>query len=187
MAIARAPPLVVTPQGIVVASPNALHGSHDLRHAGNFNKVVDGFIQLIIDHAGSLGNIKYIKEWWEDPAIAGETEEFPCVYVIPLFPESPRVSKEMVYKSDPYIGDPLALTTYPITISAYYKYVDTRKPLRAVRDYGWNFWDILAQDKQTYALPSGIQSSTIDVGWFVSGTNYVIQYWTIRIKMQGIL
>lgn len=174
-------------QGVAVASPVSPHGTHVLRHAPNFNRIVDGLIQLVTDHSPLLGNIAYIKEWWEDPAIAGEFEEFPCLHIIPLYPESQKISKDQIYRTDPYIGDPLGLSMFPITVIAYYKFSDIRKPLREVRDYAWNFWDILLQDKQMYALPGGIQTTTLDVGWHITGTTYVIQYWTMRIKVTGIL
>lgn len=187
MAIAResvAPPLT---RGLEVASPYAHHGTHDFRSASNFNRIVDGIIRVASDHAGDIGNISFIKEWWEDPAIVGETEDFPCFYVIPLHPDVTKVTKESPYQSDPYIGDPLSKTTFPVTIMGYYKYTDVRQPLRDVRNYAWNFWDILSSEKKDYVLPGGLQTMIPNVGWHISGTNYVVQWWSMRLKFTGIL
>jgi len=187
MAIERGGSPIITSAGLVVASPNAHHGTHVFRSATNFNVVVDALVSCIIDHAGDLGNIKYIKEWWEEPAIVGETDEFPCFYILPLHPDSTKVAKDAPYKSEPYIGDPLSMTTYPITLMGYYKYTNVRHPVRDVRNYAWNLWDILSTDKRTYCLPAGLQAMTPDVGWHIAGTNYVVQWWSMRLKMSAIL
>ena len=104
MALPRAPPIVIPSSGLVVSSPDAHHGTHTFRSAGNFNNIVTGLVNLVLDHAGDIGEIRYIKEWWEEPAIAGELEEFPCLYILPLYPEVTRVSKDMPFKSSPYVS-----------------------------------------------------------------------------------
>lgn len=187
MAIPRAPALPTITSGLQVASPDAHHGTHTFRSASNFNRVVDGLIQVASEHAGDIGNIKYIKEWWEDPAIAGETEEFPCLYILPLYPESVKVAKDAPYKAQPYIGDPLAMSTFPITVMGYYKYVDVKQPTRLVRDYAYNFWDILMAHQVDRTIPAGVQMMTPDVGWYISGTNYVVMWWSMRLKLSAIL
>lgn len=186
MAIPRSVP-VITSAGLQVASPSAVHGSHVFRSASNFNGITDEIVNLVIDHAGNLGNIKYIKEWWEDPAIVGEAEEFPCFYLLPLYLDEKKTKLDKTYESSRYIDDPLALTTFPLTVMAYYKYTNIRQPVRDVRDYAWNFFDILLEDMRTYVRLSGMKSSTPHIGWHMAGTNYIIQWWAIQLEMTAIL
>ena len=61
MAIERGGVPPITSKGITVASPDAHHGTHLFRSAPNFNYIVDGIVKLVIDHAGDLGEIKFIK------------------------------------------------------------------------------------------------------------------------------
>ena len=192
MAIPREP--AYTPySGIVVASPSSPHGSHTFRSAANFDKIVTGLEQLVIDHSNLIGDIAYIKEWWEDPAVVGEGEEFPCFYILPLFIAAPRSSalykadEDKLYNAKPYIGDPLAKGVYPITVMAYYKYLDVRTPITDVRNWAWNYWDILMQDKVVYALPGGIQAMTPRIGWHISSTNYIILWWSLQLQVTAIL
>lgn len=192
MAIPRDPELILS-SGLVVASPSSPHGTHVFRSAGNFNDIVSGFQHLVIDHSNLIGNIAYIKEWWEDPAIAGETEEFPCFYILPLFisaPRSPALYKaddDKTYHASHYIGDPLSMSTFPITVMGYYKYTDIRTPVEDVRNYAFNFLDIVAEDKMLYFRPGGIQAMTPRIGWYFSGTNYVILWWSVQMQMSAIL
>lgn len=190
MALPRVPIIPIPAHGLEVASPDATHGVHTFRSSSNFNTIVDNLSGLVTDHAGSLGNIQFIKEWWEDPAIVGESEELPCVYILPLYISSPHDEKtddDNKYKSSPYIGDPLARTVFPVTVMAYYKYTDVRQPLRAVRNYGWNFWDILLDERRDYGLPAGVQAMTPHVGWHMAGTQYIIQWWSMQMRMTAIL
>ena len=192
MAIPR-DPTITTYKGIEVGSPASPHGTHVLRSAANFGKIITGFSQLVIDHSNLIGDISRIKEWWEDPVIVGETEEFPCFYILPMFIAAPR--SEALYKTDddhlyhslPYIGDPLSMSTVPITLMAYYKYLDINTPVTEVRNWAWNFWDILSQDKIYYAIPGGIQAMTPRIGWHISGTNYIILWWSLQLQVSAIL
>lgn len=173
--------------GITVASPTALHGEHAFRSAANFNRIVNGLKQLVNDHAGSLGNIAYIKERWEDPAIVGEYEEFPSFYILPMYLEDKKTDDDRTFDTIPYIGDPLAMSTVPVTVMAYYKFNDIYQPLTDIRNYAWNFWDILSQDKLNYALPGGIQAMTPHLGWHIAGTTYVVLWWSLQMKIASIL
>jgi len=192
MALPRDPEIVLN-RGIEVSSPASPHGTHVFRSAGNFGRIVTGLSDLVIDHSNLIGDIAYIKEWWEDPAIAGESEEFPCFYILPMFisaPRSPALYKaddDKTYRSEPYIGDPLSMTRVPITVMAYYKYNDIRHPVTDVRNWAWNYWDILSQDKMVYALPGGIQAMTPRVGWYISGTSYIILWWSLQMQIAAIL
>mgnify|MGYP000913077403 FL=1 len=192
MAIPR-DPQVIPYTGIIVSSPSSPHGVHNFRSADNFNRIVVGLEQLAIDHSNLIGNVAYIKEWWEDPAIAGENEEFPCMYILPLYipphrrPEYVKADDDKIYSTVPYIGDPLSMSTMPVTVMTYYKYTDIRHPIKDVRDWAWNYWDILSQEKAMYALPGGIKMMTPRIGWYMSGTSYIILWWSLQIQISAIL
>lgn len=186
MAIPR-DPVIMPVSGYTVASPASPHGTHTFRHASNFDQIIAGIIDLVKDHPEHLGGIQYIKEWWEDPAIVGETEEFPCIYLLPLYLAEKKTDDDNTYSSLPFIGDPLSRTTFPLTIMGYYKYSDIRHPITDVRTYAWNFWDILSQDFREYLKPGGLQAMTPHIGWHISGTNYVILWWSLQLKMQAFL
>lgn len=178
---------VIPASGLTVASPTATHGSHEFRSAGNFNTIVSKLVTLVQDHAGSLGNIAYIKEWWEDPAIVGETEQFPCFYILPLYQKESKEQLDETYGALPYIGDPLAKHVIPVTLLGYYKYTDIYHPVSDVRNYAYNFLDILLQDRLNYCPPGGIQAATPHIGWHIAGTNYIILYWSLQLKITSIL
>jgi hypothetical protein len=190
MALPRATPLPITAQGLQVASPDAHPGTSVFRSAINFNLITDGIVQLAIDHAGEIGNIQWVKEWWEDPAIVGESEQFPCFYIVPLYYDevgADKVDKSRRYYSSRFMGDPLAQTTFPITVMAYYKYLDIRQPQRDVRNYGWNFYDIMLNELKTMVKIPGVKSTTPHIGWHVAGTNYIIQWWSLQLELTSIL
>lgn len=174
-------------EGIIVASPSASMHNHVFRSAPNFNKIVDGLIALMNDHSGDLGGITVIKEWWEDPAIVGDSGEFPAGYILPLYLNKDKTKLDDRYEESPYIGDPLSKGVYPFTVMAYYKYTDIRQPMREVRNWGWNFWDIIQYDKSSYLLPGGIQTMTPQVGWHIAGTQYIIQWWALQLKITAIV
>lgn len=190
MALPRESPVPNLIRGIEVASPLAQPGTTAFRSAINFNNIVDGIKSLAIAHAGDLGGIKYIKEWWEDPAIVGEYEEFPCFYILPLYfidREYDKTDKHHEYNSKQFVGDPLAKTVFPVTCMAYYKYLDIRQPQRDVRNYGWNFQDIILNEMKTLPKLAGLRTSTHHIGWHMSGTNYIIQWWSLQLELTSIL